>query len=390
MGRILLLVFVLGLVGIACGQADSYPLDNTPTVPSIGSNADEVVGVFHRSGGFAGDTSKLVVYADGTVNAPDADFRVPLSVVRPLQQIFASGEWQGLGVHYGGEPLPDHFDYTIEGGGKRVFARQDSTPDVFEDAVNHFETLLFLSACVQSSKYREARTARASPTDNRRTTRVVATQTTSCLVGKPETTVVYVDGTVDLLQGDRNGVVYKTAKMPRARTQRLRDLLSSSEWPQLEDSYGKPEPNDMTYTIVARDKQVRSYGESAAPLILGQVLGSLDAINVYARQAAGAGAGKPGDEAATPATTTTTSEPVRSAPTPNSEWLSLTGEEARRFDLPDDVKIVWKANDAKFGLVQTRYQQVVAGAEVRGGQITVTRNNKGEQELVSGSYYPNL
>ncbi len=60
-------------------------------------------------------------------------------------------------------------------------------------------------------------------------------------------------------------------------------------------------------------------------------------------------------------------------------FLSLTGQEARAFELPPGMHVVWRDDDPKFGFARTRYQQVVAGAEVRGGQIAVTRDAKGEQ-----------
>jgi len=92
-------------------------------------------------------------------------------------------------------------------------------------------------------------------------------------------------------------------------------------------------------------------------------------------------------------TATQSAEPVpTTATTAPSEqrWLSLTGDEAKQFQLPEGLKVAWQEDDPKFGLTRTRYQQVIQGAEVRGGQITVSRNQAGEQTLVAGAYYPDL
>ncbi|MBA2343637.1 MAG: hypothetical protein H0V83_00885 [Rubrobacter sp.] len=54
-------------------------------------------------------------------------------------------------------------------------------------------------------------------------------------------------------------------------------------------------------------------------------------------------------------------------------FVALTGDEARQYQAPDDVREVWIATDD--GLTQTRYQQYVGDAAVYGGEITVLSRN---------------
>ena len=68
-------------------------------------------------------------------------------------------------------------------------------------------------------------------------------------------------------------------------------------------------------------------------------------------------------------------------------FLALSGDEARQYDVPADVREVWLASD--YGLSQTRYQQYVGDAAVYGGQITVL-SRAGEQVAVVGNHYSNL
>src|SRR5262245_24928933 len=56
--------------------------------------------------------------------------------------------------------------------------------------------------------------------------------------------------------------------------------------------------------------------------------------------------------------------------------FALSGQAAREFRLPADVVAVRSWSDAR-GNTATRYQQVVAGASVLGGQITLTRDAAG-------------
>jgi bacillolysin len=68
-------------------------------------------------------------------------------------------------------------------------------------------------------------------------------------------------------------------------------------------------------------------------------------------------------------------------------FVALSGGEARQYQVPGDVREVWRSSDA--GLTQTRYQQYVGDAAVYGGQITVLSRN-GQQVVVVGNHYPNL
>jgi len=68
-------------------------------------------------------------------------------------------------------------------------------------------------------------------------------------------------------------------------------------------------------------------------------------------------------------------------------FVALTGDEARQYQAPDDVREVWIATDD--GLTQTRYQQYVGDAAVYGGEITVLSRN-GQQVAVMGNHYSNL
>lgn len=88
------------------------------------------------------------------------------------------------------------------------------------------------------------------------------------------------------------------------------------------------------------------------------------------------------------------SQPVQAtSPAAESEkhgFRTLSGEEARAFRVPGDMRMVWRADFPRFGLTQTRYQQFVGNAEVLGGQITVWRDKAGEAVAVIGSHYPDL
>jgi bacillolysin len=68
-------------------------------------------------------------------------------------------------------------------------------------------------------------------------------------------------------------------------------------------------------------------------------------------------------------------------------FAALSGDEARQYDVPGDVREVWRSSDA--GVTQTRYQQYVGDAAVYGGQITVLSRG-GEQVAVVGNHYSNL
>jgi len=69
--------------------------------------------------------------------------------------------------------------------------------------------------------------------------------------------------------------------------------------------------------------------------------------------------------------------------------FTLTGSDARAFAVPKDVVKVWSSG-LPGGTRQTRYQQVVAGAKVLGGQLTVLTDRSGRTSAVVGSYFPGL
>ena len=83
------------------------------------------------------------------------------------------------------------------------------------------------------------------------------------------------------------------------------------------------------------------------------------------------------------------------APTPSKATgvsdgaIALSGDAAAAYRLPPDVRKVWVARYAD-GTRQTRYQQVVAGADVLGGQVTVFRDAGGTTTSVIGARYATL
>jgi hypothetical protein len=75
-----------------------------------------------RSGGFIGETTTVEVLADGTVWNPAGGGPGPKLAPEPLRELreaLGSPEWRALEGAYG-EPVADGFEYTVEGGGKRV------------------------------------------------------------------------------------------------------------------------------------------------------------------------------------------------------------------------------------------------------------------------------
>jgi bacillolysin len=69
--------------------------------------------------------------------------------------------------------------------------------------------------------------------------------------------------------------------------------------------------------------------------------------------------------------------------------FALSGQEAREFRVPSDVVAVRSWSDSS-GRSITRYQQMVDGASVYGGQITVTRDASGTIVTAIGAYFPGL
>ncbi len=101
----------------------------------------------------------------------------------------------------------------------------------------------------------------------------------------------------------------------------------------------------------------------------------------------------PGTVAATAQPTGLAAGPVtakQSLETPATEGsFTLTGADAAAYRLPADVDQVWSTRYPD-GSVQTRYQQVVANAEVLGGQVTVFRNAEGRKTSVIGAHFASL
>ncbi len=88
----------------------------------------------------------------------------------------------------------------------------------------------------------------------------------------------------------------------------------------------------------------------------------------------------------------TSSAQPQDAPTSSSAHagsFALSGAEARAYQLPDDVREVWSTTRPD-GRTQTRYQQVVGGATVFGGQVTLIKDAAGTTESVVGAHFPGL
>ena len=69
--------------------------------------------------------------------------------------------------------------------------------------------------------------------------------------------------------------------------------------------------------------------------------------------------------------------------------FALSGQEARDFRVPPDV-VAARSWTGASGRSVTRYQQMVGGASVFGGQITVTRDASGAIVSAVGAYFPGL
>ena len=69
--------------------------------------------------------------------------------------------------------------------------------------------------------------------------------------------------------------------------------------------------------------------------------------------------------------------------------MALTGRDAAAYRVPNDVVRLWSAR-LPMGLRQVRFQQVVDGAQVLGGQLTFLRDANGVNKAVIGAHYPGL
>jgi hypothetical protein len=131
---------LIGLVLTACGGSQ------------IGSTSDpqrQMVGSLTRSGGLAGRSETLTIYADNTVRVTQgegqgavvAEASVPAAQVQSLQAVFASNDWQSLDAEYG-QQVPDGYAYTISGGGKQVRTYDGATlPPVLASILEQMNAL---------------------------------------------------------------------------------------------------------------------------------------------------------------------------------------------------------------------------------------------------------
>ncbi len=89
--------------------------------------------------------------------------------------------------------------------------------------------------------------------------------------------------------------------------------------------------------------------------------------------------------------TTSSAQPqdAEGSATTYSGSFAISGDEARDYDVPDDVSLKWSSS-LPGGRTQTRYQQVVDGATVFGGQVTLIKDASGTTESVVGAYFPGL
>jgi bacillolysin len=80
---------------------------------------------------------------------------------------------------------------------------------------------------------------------------------------------------------------------------------------------------------------------------------------------------------------------VGESPVSPAGAFALSGADARAYVLPDDVRRVGTTSLSGDGTA-TRYQQVVDGATVFGGQVTVIEAADGEARAVVGAHFPGL
>lgn len=83
---------------------------------------------------------------------------------------------------------------------------------------------------------------------------------------------------------------------------------------------------------------------------------------------------------------------AHAAPNANASsraFQALTGQAASQFTLPLDVVVVGQSSK-QGNITSRRYQQIVNGAAVLGGQITVNTDAQGNTVSVIGAHYPNL
>lgn len=96
--------------------------------------------------------------------------------------------------------------------------------------------------------------------------------------GDTQTLVVRDDRTLQLLNGDLSGQVFKTAQAPQEQVENLRVAFASSDWLDLEAKYGQQVPDGFAYTVTSGSKQVVTYDGVQNPHGLDVVLAQLSGL----------------------------------------------------------------------------------------------------------------
>lgn len=95
------------------------------------------------------------------------------------------------------------------------------------------------------------------------------------IAGRVQTVMVMDDGTVNLINGEANGAVFKTGKATDAQLQSLKATCAGNDWQQLQSSYGKQVPDGFAYTLECNGKQITTYDGAQNPPALEQVLSQM-------------------------------------------------------------------------------------------------------------------
>src|SRR5688500_17459377 len=96
-----ILILLRALLLTSCGAAASTGAPATTTSPPATPRGDEVVAVWMRSGGFAGITDKMTVYADGRLvlepdNGATHTVQGDAAAVQALHALVSASDWQSL------------------------------------------------------------------------------------------------------------------------------------------------------------------------------------------------------------------------------------------------------------------------------------------------------
>jgi hypothetical protein len=98
------------------------------------------------------------------------------------------------------------------------------------------------------------------------------------ITGDTQILVVLGDGTLQLLNGDLNGQVFKTAQASQAQVDDLKAAFASRDWLELEAKYGQQVPDGFAYTVMSGNKQVVTYDGAQNPHGLDVVLAQLSGL----------------------------------------------------------------------------------------------------------------